>query len=122
MRKEYSSLSAFYRDFEVGYKGDVSLEDIDALILKLKSEKNAEVIELPQGSIIVQIPNTMSSKHLRQKKHNRVNYTKLSVSIRKKDAAMFSEACRKLGVTQTDVIMPVLRETIVRADLPERVG
>jgi hypothetical protein len=65
MRKEYNSLSAFHRDFEGGHKWPVSLEDIDALIAELKSEKNAEVIELPNGGVVVQIPDTMSSKHLR---------------------------------------------------------
>jgi CO dehydrogenase/acetyl-CoA synthase alpha subunit len=116
MRKEYHSLSAFYRDFEGEDKDFVSIRDVDALIERLKSEKNAEVIELPHGDVIVQIPCAMSSKHLPQKKHAKANYTKLSVSVRKEDALRFSEACRKLGVAQTDVIMPVIRKTIAAAE------
>lgn len=115
MRKEYDSLSAFYRDFADDDKGSISIKDIDELIAKLKYEKHAEVIELPRGGVIVQINSAMSSKHLPQKKHGKANYTKLSVSIRKEDAAMFPEACGKLGVTQTEVIMPLIRKTIAAA-------
>jgi uncharacterized protein with NRDE domain len=116
MRKEYDSLMTFYREFTDVAEGHVSINDIDRLIASLKSEKNAEVIELPRGGVIVQIEDTMSSKHLPQKKHGKTHYTKLSVSIRKEDAAKFSEACRRLGVTQADVIMPVIRKTIAAAE------
>jgi hypothetical protein len=82
------------------------------LIAKLKSEKNADVIEFPGGGVTVHIPTPMSAKHLPQKSHHKAHYTKLSVAIRKEDAKGFSEACRKLGITQSEVIMPVIREVM----------
>ncbi|MDR1245627.1 MAG: hypothetical protein LBK57_01200 [Clostridiales Family XIII bacterium] len=119
MRKEYVSPVAFYRDFADDGKRNVSIKDVDDLIARLKSEKNAEVIELPHGGVIVQTEDKMSSKYLPQKKHGKANYTKLSVSIRKQDAARFSEACRKLGVTQADIILPLIRETVAAAEQKE---
>jgi hypothetical protein len=117
MRKEYYSLSAFYRDFAGESAGYVSLEEIDALIARLVSEKNAEAIELPNGAVVVHIPNRMSAKYLPQKRHGKANYTKLSVSVRKEDAALFAGACRRLGATQSDIIMPLIRETVKRAGI-----
>jgi hypothetical protein len=119
MRKEYDSLSEFYRDFTGKSRGHITIEDIDALIAKLKTEKRAEVIELPGGGVVVRIPTPMSAKHLHQKKHNKENYTKLSVAIRKEDAAKFSDACRKLGMKQADVVMPAIRKIIKAAEQKE---
>jgi hypothetical protein len=116
MRKEYDSLIGFYRDFTGENKGCVTLTDIDDLIAKIKSETNAEVIELKGGGVVVQIPMPMSPKHLNQKKHVKFFYTKLSVAVRKEDAASFADACRKLGLKQADVIMPVVREIIALAE------
>jgi hypothetical protein len=119
MRKEYVSRMAFYRDFADNAFRNVSIGDIDALIARLASEENVEVIELAHGGVVVQIQDAMSPKHLPQKKHSKANYTKLSVSIRKQDATRFSNACRKLGVTQADVILPLIRETIAAAEQKE---
>ena len=116
MRKEYGSLSEFHRAFVGESRGHIKTDDADALIARRKSEKNAEVVELPGGGVVVQIPTPMSAKHLRQKKHNKAQYTKLSVAIRKEDAARFSYACRKLGLKQADVIMPAIREIIHKAE------
>jgi hypothetical protein len=116
MRKEYRSLIEFYRDFTDESHGHVTTDDADILIAKLKSERNAEIIEFPKGSVVVQIPMPMSAKYLPQKKHCKARYTKLSVAIRKEEAAKFSVACRKLGLGQTDVIMPVIREIIRKAE------
>jgi hypothetical protein len=116
MRKEYGSLSAFCRDFAGDEGRSVSIGDVDALIARPKSEKNAEAIELPHGGVIVQILDAMPPRHLPQKKHAKANYTKLSVSARKEDAARFSEACRRLGVAQAEIIMPVIQETIAAAE------
>jgi hypothetical protein len=116
MRKEYDSLIEFHRDFEGDNKGHVTLADADALIAKIESERNAEVIELKGGGVVVQIPTPMSPKHLSQKKHFKTFYTKLSVAVRKEEAASFAAACRKLGLKQADVIMPVVREIIALAE------
>ena len=105
MRKEYRSLSAFYRDFSGESRGHITIGDADALIAKLKSERNAEIIEFPQGGVVVQIPMPMSAKHLPQKKHCKARYTKLSAAIRKEDAAKFSDACRRLGLGQAEVLI-----------------
>lgn len=115
MRKEYDSLPEFYRDFTGERMKCVTTEDIDTLIAKLKSEENAEIIELKNGGVVVHIQAPMSSKYLYQKKHNKANYTKLSVALRKEEAANFADACRRLGLTQADVIMPVIREVITKA-------
>jgi hypothetical protein len=116
MRKEYGSLAEFYRDFADESRIHITIENIDALIAKLKAEKDAEVIGLPGGGVVVQIPTPMSAKYLHQKKHNKENYTKLSVAIRKEDAVRFANACRKLGLKQAEVIMPVICEIISKAD------
>jgi hypothetical protein len=115
MRKEYDSLAEFYRDFAGEGSAHVTEHDADALIAKLKSEKDAEATGFPGGGVTVQIPTRMSSKYLPQKKHCKAKYTKLSVAIRKEDAADFSDACRKLGRRQADVIMPVIREVSAAA-------
>jgi hypothetical protein len=119
MRKEYGSLSEFYRDFADESRRHITTEAVDALIARLKTEKSAEVFEFPGGGVVVQIPTPMSAKHPHQKNHNKENHTKLSVSVRKEDAARFSDACRKLGMKQADVIMPVIRKVIEAAEQKE---
>jgi hypothetical protein len=114
VRKDYDTLFGFYRDFADKTPKCTLISDIDALIAKLESEKNAKVIELKRGGVVVLTPTPMSPKHLYQKKHNKSHYTKLSVSVRKEEAADFSDACKKLGLKQADVIMPVIREIITR--------
>ena len=116
MRNEYDSLAEFYRDFMGESRSRITTDDVDALIAKLESEKNAEVIEFPRGGVAVQIPTPMSAKYLPQKRHRKAHYTKLSVAIRKEDARDFSDACRKLGLTQADVIMPAIREVTALAN------
>jgi hypothetical protein len=116
MRKEYNSLSAFYRDFADESCGRITIDDADALIARLKSERNAEIIEFPRGGAVVQIPMPMSGKYLPQKKHCKARYTKLSAAVRKEDAAKFSDACRRLGLGQADVLVPVIREIISKAE------
>jgi hypothetical protein len=117
MRKEYNSLSAFYRDFADESCGRITIDDADILIAKLKSERSAEIIEFPNGGVVVvQLPMPMSAKYLPQKKHGKSHYTKLSAAVRKEDAARFSDACRRLGLRQADVLMPVIREIISRAE------
>ena len=71
MRKEYDSLAEFYRDFAGESRSFVTTGDADVLIAKLKSEKNADVIEFPGGGVTVHIPTPMSAKHLPQKRHHK---------------------------------------------------
>jgi hypothetical protein len=115
MRKDYDTLFGFYRDFTDKFRKCTPISDIDALIAKLESEKNAKVTELKRGGVVVLMPTPVSPKHLCQKKHNKSHYTKLSVSVRKEEAADFAAACKKLGLKQADIVMPVIRGIITRA-------
>lgn len=57
----------------------------------------------------------MQDKYTSQKKYAKNNIKKLSCSFQKKFVDEFKEACRALGLTQSEVIRSAMQATIDKA-------
>ena len=117
--KQYWGLSEFYYDYEE--KGSsyrvVPIEKVDRLIERLHGESYC-VRELKNGRIIVRSPEEIEAS---QKKRRAIQaqaaskFTKLGAAFPKEIVRQFAEACRKLGCTQSEVLMAVIEDTINKA-------
>ena len=113
----FDSLVEFYNHFE-GRKRLVTIEDIDKLEERLRSS-GYSVKENKNGPVVVKTPSeleTAKNRRLAIQKSEAAKYTKLGAAIPIKLAQEFSVACRKLGVTQSEVLMPIIKTTIERAN------
>lgn len=57
----------------------------------------------------------MQDKYLSQKKYAKNNIKKLSCSFQKAFVDEFKQACKTLGLTQSEVIRKAMQETIDKA-------
>ncbi len=57
----------------------------------------------------------MQDKYLSQKKYAKNNIKKLSCSFQKVFVDEFKQACKSLGLTQSEVIRKAMQETIDKA-------
>jgi hypothetical protein len=108
----YKGLLTFYNAYRP-FKGFVSNDDVDRLVDELLPV--AQVRIRPDDSVVVVPFREYSTKGLPQKKYHREHYAKLSASLPIDLVKAFSEACRQLNVTQVDVLIPFLEETIRKA-------
>ena len=113
----FNSLVEFYNHF-VGRKRLVTIEDIDKLEERLRSS-GYSVKENKNGSVVVKTPNELEAarnRRLAMQKSAAAKYTKLGAPIPIMLAQEFSDACRKLGTTQSQILMPIINATIERAN------
>jgi hypothetical protein len=112
----FYSLSSFYLHYG-NHQRFITLEDVDNLQLQLR-ESGYYVKEYKNGTIIVKTPSELKAAHNRRlavQRNEAAKYTKLGASIPIPIAKAFSDACRKLGSSQSDILMPFILDTIERA-------
>jgi hypothetical protein len=109
----FKTLIEFYRHFE-NMSAYITLHDIDRLKERLRTSGHS-VKEYKSGVVIVRSPEEMESaktKRLAAQRKEAANYTKLGAAIPIAKAKAFSDACRKLGVSQSSAILPAIDQTI----------
>lgn len=113
--ENYRSLIAFFHAYE-NKDTNITIEDIDRLETKLRAN-GCSVREFKNGSVIVRQPSELeASAHKRKwiQQREAQKYTKLGAAIPKETAKAFAEACRVLGVPQSQILLPVIQDTIKR--------
>jgi len=113
----FDALSKFYNHYE-GSKRLITIEDIDNLKERLRCSGHS-VREDKNGSVVVKTPDELEAaknRRLAMQMNEAAKYTKLGAAIPIPLAKEFSDACRKLGVTQSDVLIPIIDATIERAN------
>ena len=111
--KKYDTLSEFYRAFEYP-QTNITIDDVDRLQERLRAE-GCSVRELKDGSVIVRHPAELEASALKRRniqQREAAKYTKLGAAVLKQTAGEFAEACRILGVSQAQALMPAILETI----------
>jgi len=116
--ERFDSLGEFYDHYYKVSPRFLTLEDIDELEERLRSTGHS-VRECKNGTVIVRTPDeleTARNRRLSIQMREAAKYTKLGAAVPIPLAREFSEACRKLGVTQLEVLLPVIDEIIDRAN------
>jgi hypothetical protein len=103
----------FYRHFE-NTSAYITIHDIDRLKEHLRTS-GYSVKEYKNNVIVVRSPAEMASaqaKRLAAQKKEAAKYTKLGAAIPVAKAKAFSDACRKLGVSQSVALLLAIDQTI----------
>jgi len=114
---KFDTLGDFFWHYNKVHRKYFTLEDINGLAESLRSSGHF-VKENKDGSVVVRTPEEMEAANNRRLAMQRVEaakYTKLGAAIPISLAREFSEACRKLGVTQLEVLLPIIDNTIAQA-------
>jgi len=114
---KFDTLGGFLCHYDKAHRKFFTLEDINGLEERLRSLGHF-VKENKDGSVVVRTPEEMEAAKNRRLAMQRVEaakYTKLGAAIPIPLAREFSEACRKLGVTQLEVLLPIIDYTIAQA-------
>jgi hypothetical protein len=111
--RTYDSLVSFYNAYKP-FKGHVTMRDVEGLIRELSDENR---VSYRKDGVVVVPLTKINDNNIPQKNYHREHYTKLSASLPTALVKEFSEACRLLGLKQGEVIVPVLLDTIRKADL-----
>ena len=115
---EYYGYIEFYTAYE-GHKRLISIEDIAHLVEKL-SRDGYKIRVLQDGRITVRSPEEIKAAEAKRRLKQAAaasKFTKLGAAFSKELVTQFSEACRKLGCSQSAVLMPIIIKTIEQADL-----
>jgi len=114
--KRFDTRSQFFRHYDK-HRIYISNEDMNELKERLRSI-GFYVKENKDGTIVVRTPEeleTAKNRRLAMQMMEAAKYTKLGAAVPIPLAREFSEACRKLGVTQLEVLMPIIDKTIEQA-------
>ena len=119
--KQYRSLSEFYEAYEERAQNNklIPIEEIDRLIARLR-EEGCFVRELKDSRVIVRTPEEIRDSHNKRRAKQAEaasRFSKLGASFPKEIAKQFAEACRILGCTQSEALMPIVEGTIRKAGL-----
>jgi hypothetical protein len=109
----FETLIEFHRHFE-NMPGPVTINDIDRLKDRLTASGH-NVKEYKNGAVVVRSPEDAKSakdKRLAAQKKEAAKYTKLGAAVPVAKAKAFSDACRKLGISQSAVLLPVVDQMI----------
>jgi hypothetical protein len=109
----FETLAEFYRHFE-NTPGCITIHDIDRLKDRLAASGHS-VKEYQNGAVVVRSPEELKSakaNRLAAQKKEAAKYTKLGAAIPVAKAKAFSDACRKLGVSQSAALLPAIVRTI----------
>jgi len=113
----FDSINEFFRHYEKARRRIVTLKDIDELQERLRASGHS-VRECKNGTVIVRTPDELEAARNRRlaiQMREAAKYTKLGAAIPIPLAREFSDACRKLGVTQLEVLTPIIDKTIEQA-------
>jgi hypothetical protein len=117
--KQYDSYNGFYQAYENEQKRHISYEDVANLMSRLKNE-GYKVTEYRDGRINVRSPEDIMRSKANRRAQQAVGasrFTKLGAAFPKEVVSKFAEACRRLGCTQSSILLPVVEDTIKRAGL-----
>lgn len=115
--ERFEILGEFFRYYDKTPRKLVTIEDIEALKERLRSEGYA-VKTNKNGIIVVKTPEELESsmkRRMAMQMREAAKYTKLGAAIPIPLAREFSEACRKLGVSQLEILLPTIEKTIEQA-------
>jgi len=116
--ERFEGLCSFYTHYEKTERRLITIEDIDELEKRLRASGHS-VRECKNGTVVVRTPvelETAKKRRLSIQMNEAAKYTKLGAAIPIPLAREFSDACRKLGLTQLEVLLPLIDETIERAN------
>ena len=116
MLKFYSPCE-FFTHYDKTPRRIIRMEDIDELEERLRSTGHY-VKKNKDGTIVVRTPEelkTAKNRRLEMQMREAAKYTKLGAAIPIPLAHEFSDACKKLGVTQLEVLTPIIDKIIERA-------
>ena len=116
--KRFDTLGQFYVHYEKDRRRIITLEDIDMLKEQLTNTGH-NVKEFKNGTVVVRTPDELEiakNRRLSIQMREAAKYTKLGAAIPISLAREFSNACRKMGVTQLEVLLPIIDEIIERAN------
>jgi len=118
--KQYDGYFDFYNAYvyEEERKNLITIEDINRIISRLKDE-GCKIREFRDGRISVSLPEEIKASEAKRKSIQALGasrFTKLGAAFPKDVASQFADACRKLGFTQSEVLMPVIKNTIKQAE------
>jgi hypothetical protein len=117
--KQYDGYLDFYHAYEAERKRLVTIDDIDNLIKELRDE-GCKIRESRDGRISVRSLEEIKASETKRKAIQALGasrFTKLGATFPKDVASQFAEACRKLGYKQSEILMPVIKDTIKEAEL-----
>ena len=115
--KKFDTLGDFFWHYDKVHRKIVTLEDIDGLQERLRCA-GYSIKENKDGTVVVRTPEELEAaknRRLAMQRMEAAKYTKLGAAIPISLAHEFSEACRKLGVTQLEVLLPIIDKTIAQA-------
>ena len=108
--KKFDSLDDFFDYYDKTPRRIIRSEDIDELEERLRSTGHY-VKENKNGTVLVRTPEELEeakNRRLAMQMREAAKYTKLGAAVPIPLAGEFSAACRKLGVTQLEVLMPII--------------
>jgi hypothetical protein len=117
--KEYYGFIEFYMAYAEDHKRLIAIDDIDHLIEKLRHD-GYKIRVYQDGRINVRSPEEIkASEAIRKSKQalGASRFTKLGAAFPKELVSQFSIACHKLECTQSAILMPVIINTIEKAEL-----
>jgi len=113
----FDSHNEFFTYYDKTPRRIIRLEDIDELKERLRTTGHS-VRENKNGTIVVRTPEelqTAKKRRLALQMREASKYTKLGAAVPIPLAHEFSDACKKLGVSQLEVLLPTIDKTIERA-------
>ena len=116
--KQYYGYIEIYHAYEKERKRLITIDDIDLIIARLKDE-GCKVRVSQDGCISVRSSEEIKESEAKRKAKQALGasrFTKLGAAFPKDVASQFAEACRKLGITQSEILMPVIKSTIKQAE------
>jgi hypothetical protein len=114
--ERFESLAGFYRRYET-VRGNILIEDVERLEERLRLSGHS-VRELKDGRVIVRAPAEIAAARERRRgmqQAEAAKYTKRGAAIPRETARRFAGACRALGVSQSEILLPLIETTISRA-------
>jgi len=116
--ERFEGLCSFYTYYEIPKSRHITIEDIDELEERLRASGHS-VRECKNGAVVVRTPDELETARKRRlsiQMNEAAKYTKLGAAIPIPLAREFSDACRKLRLTQLEVLLPIIDDTIERAN------
>ena len=114
---KFDTYGEFFNYYDKTPRKIVTIEDIDELKERLRATGHF-VKENKNGTIVVRTPEELEmamKRRLALQMAEAAKYTKLGAAIPIPLAHEFSDACRRLGLSQLEVLLPIIDKTIERA-------
>jgi len=114
---KFNSLNEFFDHYDKTRRKILRLEDIYELEARLRNSGHY-VKENKNGTVVVRTPEEMEfakNRRLIMQMREAAKYTKLGAAVPIPLAREFSDACKILGVTQLEVLMPTIEKIIEQA-------